>query len=413
MKRLWYHLVILWHRISGDSAVQAEWKAKRALEKPDEIVTEIRTDLERAQDTRFFCVCNQMLVAGDRVCPSCGRRQYVPYWLRSVLRVGRSLIPGELPGTALVAALIGLSFLMQLKVGSGGIMNPNDTAELFDLGASFPFLTVGPQPWRAFTYTCLHGGLMHVAFNVIVLIQIGPLVERTFGSARFLAAWVVTGALAAIIPVFVTGGSLVIGASGAVFGLMGMALIYGHQVGTQQGREIRDVMIRWTIYTTIFGFMMGGVAHSAHFAGLGAGILFGFVAPPPLNHPGRKRASPWLALGALAAMVWALGSFGSWVAEGAMPPDRLSERDSQRLYFTLERARGAEAYVGERGRSLIERARTLRREGLPPDQVAAIERETVQLGRAMVAGQRLILYRAVNSALFPNGRPRTTDRLPQ
>jgi len=392
--------------------VQAEWKARRSLEKPEEIRTELRTEVERASDARFFCVCGQMLVAGDTVCPACERRQYTPYAVRKMLRLARSFIPGELPGTAFVVLLIGVSFILQLRVGSGGIMNPNDTAELYELGASFPFLTVGPHPWRAFTYTCLHGGLMHVAFNMIVLFQIGPLVERTFGSARFLAAWVFTGALAAVLPIFITGGSLVIGASGAVFGLMGMALIYGHQVGTAQGRHIRDIMIRWTIYTTIFGFMMGNVAHSAHFGGLAAGIAFGYLAPPALDHPGRKRASPWLALAALVAIGWSLGSFSIWASAGAQPPDTLSERNSQRLYFTLERARGPDRYVGERGRELIVRARSLRRTGLPAVEVAQVERETIQLGQTMVSGQRLILYRAVNSALYPNGRPRKGDRLP-
>ena len=121
--------------------------------------------------------------------------------------------------------------------------------------------------------------------------------------------------------------------------------------------------------------------------------------------------SPWFAVGALAAIIWALASFGSWVADGAQPPAGLSTFDSQRIYFTLARSRGPEPYVGEHGRSLIKQARILRRNGLPPHDVNKLEKATIDWGQGLVPGQRLILYRAVNDALFPGGRPKTDGKL--
>ena len=321
MRQLWYKLLILWYRITGSSDVQAEWRAQRAMEAPEELKSEVRIEVERAVDERFFCVCGQMLVAGDRTCPACGRRQWLPYSVRKFFRLLRSAIPLENPGMGLTVFLIAIGFVVQLRFAGSLTGGVSSLEALFSLGASFPSLTWGPQPWRAFTYTCLHGGWMHVAFNTIALIQIGPLIERTFGTARFLTAWVLTGILAALLPIWVTGGSLVVGASGSVFGLIGMALIYGHIVGTSQGLLIRNEMIKWVIYATIFGLMIPNVAHGAHFAGLLGGLACGYFLQPPLNYPGRKRLTPWLGTMSLGIMLWALVNAGLWFSGGAQWTD--------------------------------------------------------------------------------------------
>ena len=65
----------------------------------------------------------------------------------------------------------------------------------------------------------------------------------------------------------------VIGASGSAFRMMGMALVFGHRLGTPEGKSLRDTMIFWAILSTVFGSMGGNVAHGAHFSGLFAGIL--------------------------------------------------------------------------------------------------------------------------------------------
>ena len=94
-----------------------------------------------------------------------------------------------------------------------------------------------------------------------------------------------------------------VGASGAIFGLIGVAMVYGHRVGTPQGRLIRNKMIEWTVICTLFGIGMGNVAHSAHFGGLASGgILAIFLTPP--KRPIHFLLNPLLAVVFTGVLIW-------------------------------------------------------------------------------------------------------------
>lgn len=155
---------------------------------------------------------------------------------------------------------------------------------------------------------------MHLAFNGIALFQIGPLVERWVGFGRFWLAWVLTGVAGVMLPPLVgyQHQVVVIGASGAVSGLIGMAMMLGHRAGSPQGRAIRDAMIKWMVYVTIFGLMMGGVAHDAHFAGFAAGAALAWLVPPVEGRPGRRRLTPALVTVGLGIPVAAITAFALW-----------------------------------------------------------------------------------------------------
>jgi rhomboid protease GluP len=161
--------------------------------------------------------------------------------------------------------------------------------------------------WRLFTYTCMHGNLMHIGFNMVALLQIGPLIANTFGFTRTLFIWVASGALAILLPALLVKPSLVVGASGSVFGLIGVAMAYGHRIGTPQGIYIRNKMIEWTVFCTLFGFMMGGIAHSAHFGGLIGGALLSFIIPPARTNA-QHSLSPILLVSAILFILWSIWS---------------------------------------------------------------------------------------------------------
>ena len=163
------------------------------------------------------------------------------------------------------------------------------------------------QPWRLITYGFMHGGLMHLLFNAMALMQIGPLIERSFGAARTLAFWVLTSALSIALPALLTQGAtrMTVGASGAIFGLIGVAMAYGHRVGTAQGHVIRNKMIEWTVICTLFGMMMGNVAHEAHFGGLLSGAALSFVLTPPKRFSSRDPLASLLLMGGALVILWA------------------------------------------------------------------------------------------------------------
>ncbi len=355
MNDLTKKLLVAWYRLLGNTDVQAEWKARQAMQQPEKAADVARTRASQALDRRFRCVCGNLLVDGDKTCDACGRRQYLPYPVRSALKFLGLAIPSATPGTVLMGFLIAVGYAIQIRYASGTLWSPSRGLELFELGASVSWLTVGPQPWRAFTYTMLHGGIMHIGFNVFALSQVGPLVEQRFGTARFVFSYALGGAAAVAVPPLIGFGLNVptIGASGAVFSLIGMALIEGHRSGTTEGRFIRDAMIRWTIYATLFGMFMGGVAHAAHFGGLAAGILFGVVLPPVDRHPGRARLTLPIGLVAFLFIGATLAGWGAWYAAGRPVPPTLGVEYQMAWYDLIERERGtAEAY-GEAAAALL------------------------------------------------------------
>jgi len=318
-------LKILWYRLfEGLTPTQAAFRVSQSEARGPAPGNAARGP---APVDRFHCACGQLLIAGDRVCPTCGRRQLLPFPLRRIGRALRALLPGEHPAAVLVLGLIVLGYALQWRVGSGSLFHPGDTLANLDLGASVPALTLGPQPWRAVTYAFLHGGLMHLVMNLVTLVQIAPLIEGYFGSARFLAGWVLTGAAGVVLPPLVLGPQVAVtlGASGAICGLIGMAWIAARQHPGPGSLAVRRTMERWMIYTTLLGLALefgGGVrvAHGAHFGGALAGVAFGWLVPPPRT-AGLRRATPWVGTLGAVILIAALAALVAWYRAGRPIPE--------------------------------------------------------------------------------------------
>ncbi|MCA9537862.1 MAG: rhomboid family intramembrane serine protease [Myxococcales bacterium] len=406
MNDLGFRLLVAWYRLLGASAVQAEWKARRALKRPGEAADAARATVQRTADERFHCVCGQLLVVGDKTCHACGRRQWLPAGARRVLRTLGLVVPTAAPAGLIIGVLILLGYVVEMRVGGGGFVNPLSRGfDLYVVGAAFGDLVVGSQPWRAVTYIFLHGGFMHLLFNGIALLQVGPLVEREFGSARYLFCFMLAGVAGVAVPALIAPGPApVVGASGALFGLIGMALIWGHRIGTAQGRFIRDVMVRWVIYATLFGFMIGGVAHGAHFAGLGAGILCGWLFPPARSSVLQRRLTPVLGLAGAAILVAGLAAFGLWTANGRPVPEGMDPRFRLALLMEQGRQEGFSAVLGDDATALLGEARDVRQRGLDPVEVQALVRRADTLAASMSPEQRLVFRQMLAERLQPERR---------
>jgi rhomboid protease GluP len=182
---------------------------------------------------------------------------------------------------------------------SGGIMNLGGIATRINyrLGASLPWPYEMAQPWRLFTAIFLHAGLLHIGFNMWVLMDIGPMVEELYGSARYFFLFVITGAAGYALSAAL--GHLSVGASGALLGLIGALLAATTGRKTMQAQALRSALIRWLIYIGVLGFIFSGTDNAAHFGGLVAGYLLGrFMADrTPSDVSERKRADlmGWVA----------------------------------------------------------------------------------------------------------------------
>ncbi|MDP4714790.1 MAG: rhomboid family intramembrane serine protease [Candidatus Nanopelagicales bacterium] len=197
--------------------------------------------------------------------------------------------------------LIGLTvtvFLWQVATGIGAV------AEDFGM---WPFgIALYGEGWRLITAAFLHGSWLHIAFNMYVLFVLGPTLERALGHVRFVVLYLVAalgGSVASY--VFSDPRTVSVGASGAIFGLMGALIVAGRRMRW----DITQVLVLLGI-NVVIGFLSPDVDWRAHFGGLVVGALVAGVlvwTPAPL----RSARVLWQVLG-VAAILGVLVATTMW-----------------------------------------------------------------------------------------------------
>ncbi len=150
---------------------------------------------------------------------------------------------------------------------------------LIQYGACYGPL-VPDEPWRLITKSFLHGGLLHVFLNSYSLFVLGPPLERTFGSAKFVLIYVVSALGGSIAAVLWSPSSMVVGGSGALFGMIGAGLALHMRLG----RHLLDFLnyvgsrqfIVMLIALLIVGAVIPFVSNSGHIGGLISGFALTF-----------------------------------------------------------------------------------------------------------------------------------------
>jgi membrane associated rhomboid family serine protease len=193
------------------------------------------------------------------------------------------------PWTPAVRALIlacGGAYLAQVLLGSAFPI-----VDLLALDTARPL-----EIWRWVTYAFLHGGVFHLLFNALAIWMFGSEIEERLGTRRFATFCAVTGVGAALSVILVDRllgrSSLVLGASGIVFGLlMAYGLLFAERVITLLVFFVLPVSMKAKHFVVVFGavellFGMAGGDRVAHFAHLG-GMLFGwlFLRAPSAPRP--------------------------------------------------------------------------------------------------------------------------------
>jgi len=213
--------------------------------------------------------------------------------------------------TALLIAnilIFGISVVLTLQGGQGAglrILFSLDGEVLYRLGALWAPAIVHGEPYRLVTAMFLHGGLIHIGFNMMVLMDIGPVVEEVYGSARFLFLYTTAGIAGYVFSAFTPFRShptLAVGASGAILGLIGVMIAITTRRGGSSMQALRSRLISWVVSIFVFGLLFSGIDNWAHFGGLAAGFGLGkvFADREPINPVELKRAH---ALGWSAAII--------------------------------------------------------------------------------------------------------------
>jgi rhomboid protease GluP len=261
-----------------------------------------------------FCACGALMDRDERVCPACGRR--APSWRAQVVRRSVGLVtPSALAvSAALLAVNTAVYLLVVLIAGAEALFAPP-----MELLARMGGLVLSSLPDRQYglliTYGYLHFGLIHFGFNMLVLSQVGPMLEQEIGKARFFTLYtlaLVGGGLARYV---VSGpvNTIVVGASGALFGLIGFGLAYAHATGTRQALALRDFFARWALYGFLFGFFVGA-DNVAHLGGFVVGVALGLLVER--ERAGRERFTPVWGYAAAACLLATVAAFGWVLARG-------------------------------------------------------------------------------------------------
>ncbi|MEE4254199.1 MAG: rhomboid family intramembrane serine protease [Desulfuromusa sp.] len=207
------------------------------------------------------------------------RRQQ--FFLKSSLR-GNSLVQILIYANLILFTLMVLHGTV-LGLGMQAILHPSPRL-LVHWGAQYwPLVLDSGEWWRCITYAFTHGGLIHLGFNMVVLYQVGPLLESEIGSSRLLTVYIFTALVATLAGLLWHPVTVVVGASGSIFGLIGFSISYYHRVGGGIGIQRRNFMFQWAVMAFIFGFIVGA-DNAAHLGGAIAGAALGWFMPVSIRN---------------------------------------------------------------------------------------------------------------------------------
>lgn len=281
-------------------------------------------------------------------------------------------------------------FAAMVLFGHVNVMSPAADS-LVRWGANFAPKTVNGEWWRIFSSMFVHVGIVHLLFNMWVLAQAGPLVERLFGNTAFLILYVLSGLAGSLATL--ARSSLVVsaGASGAIFGvygaLLGFLALRRHTLPVQITRGLGGSAVFFVGFNVFYGITQKGIDLAAHGGGLVAGLLCGLALSWLLTSGGRASRAARIGLvgvcGLGLVLAGALALKGS-VANVAAAIERFTPVESRALdefNATIDRFKGGEIPGAEA-------ARIVERDVLPPWRAS---RERLSALRHVPASQKRLV----------------------
>jgi membrane associated rhomboid family serine protease len=205
----------------------------------------------------------------------------VPIEYKTPRRAGRSQLRNA-PAVLILILLNAVVFLFEISVGDS-----NDPEVLHRIGALESYsVVVQHEYWRFFTALFLHGGLLHLGFNVFALYVLGPPLERSIGPARFVACYLLSGLAsgAGVIGLTLIGlvrPAQLVGASGCIMGIVGAlaGFLMRHRHAPHAKQRLANIVTIVAIQIA-FDLSTPQVSMSAHLCGLVAGFLLGLTLAP-------------------------------------------------------------------------------------------------------------------------------------
>jgi rhomboid protease GluP len=236
-------------------------------------------------ETRRMCPhCRAFITTSDRTCPYCNE-QVGP---RAIDRGGPSVLAGFIPRARFNTVIILLinfglyvaTAIYAMRTGAGDALSL-DSRTLLLFGAKFGPLLGAGQWWRLVTAGFLHGGLMHILMNSWVLFDLGATVEEVYGASRMYVIYFISSVAGFYASALWKPMSPSVGASAALFGLLGAMVALGMRQRSSIGDAMRGTYIRWLVYMLIFSLLVPNIDMAAHVGGLAGGFGTAIMAGQP------------------------------------------------------------------------------------------------------------------------------------
>jgi rhomboid protease GluP len=268
--------------------------------------------------------CGSLVGVRDDKCYNCGRSNPGMWGFAPLLRkFGTDLgfVPIVIGGCTIVYVLTLIMSGAAAMQGRGGLdfLAPSPEALIiFGASGGFPVFRLG-EWWTVLSASWLHGGLLHILFNMLWVRDLAPATANVIGPARTVVIYTVAGIcgffLSSVaaeyfprIP-FMSGAGLTVGASASIFGLLGALVHYGRKSGSSY---VHSQALTYAVILFLFGALMpgGGVDNYAHAGGFLGGYATSMFFNPLTRERGDHMLAAAICLGATVLAILASILYG-------------------------------------------------------------------------------------------------------
>lgn len=254
--------------------------------------------------------CGKLISVEENRCPHCGVLRPALFGFGPALR---RLFGDQLDLVHTIAVACGALYAISLALDPDTILQPNSllrigapsNVALFLVGMTGDIATRCGHHWTLLTANFLHGSILHIFFNVMWIRALGPTAVSEFGAARFFVIYMVTGVAGFALSNLLSGAPTV-GASAAIFGLMGVLGGHGLRRNGRLTAYLSFNTLRWAAIIFVWGLMGTGINAWAHTGGLLAGFAMAWMMPRGAE---RREPRAW-QLAALVLIVATVAAFG-------------------------------------------------------------------------------------------------------
>jgi len=222
---------------------------------------------------------SQHIASKLRISPKEMKKKFFEYKVLTMIIIGLNVLMFLLSSYLINKNLnmVALSNGVGVNSLSEKIINVVNNSVLISLGAKYTPLIQEGEVWRFIACAFLHGSILHIACNMYMLYSIGPQIQRIFGSVKYIIIYLISCITSSSLSTIINPNSISVGASGAIFGLMGALLAFSIVERKNINKQYIIGLIKTVGVNLVIGFVVINVDNAAHIGGFLGGIILGFI----------------------------------------------------------------------------------------------------------------------------------------